>query len=140
VVTDQGLLQGDAHGTLRERRLLGCDVAIFADVQTKHGVPLAPLDIEQEARDLAQRALADALIVTGRATGEPTALADLKRVRAAVPATSILVGSGVSADSVGELLSIADGAIVGTWLKRDGRVDNPVDPARVRRLVNAAHR
>jgi membrane complex biogenesis BtpA family protein len=138
VVTDQGLLQGDAHGTLRERRLLGCDVAIFADVQTKHGVPLAPVDIEQEASDLVGRALADALIVTGRATGEPAALADLKRARTAVPETPILVGSGVTAATVAELLTVADGAIVGTWLKRDGRVGNPVDASRVRRLVDAA--
>jgi hypothetical protein len=140
VVADQGLLQGDAYATLRERRLLGADVAIFADVQTKHAVPLAPVEIEQEARDLVRRALADALIVTGRSTGDPTAGADLKRVRDAVPEVPILVGSGVSAASVAELLSVADGVIVGTWLKRDGRVDNPVDPARVQRLADAAHR
>jgi membrane complex biogenesis BtpA family protein len=138
VVTDQGLLQGDAYDTLRARRLLGCDVAIFADVQTKHAAPLAPVDIEQEARDLVDRGLADALIVTGRATGEAAAVSDLKRVRDAVPGAPILVGSGVSAESVAELLEIAGGVIVGTWLKRDGRVGNPVDPARVRRLVDAA--
>ena len=140
VVADQGLLQGDAYVTLRERRLLGVDVDIFADVQTKHAAPLAPVDIAQEARDLVHRALADALIVTGRSTGDPAAWADLKRVRDAVPEASILVGSGVSAESVAELLSVADGAIVGTWLKRDGRVDNPVDPTRVQRLADAAHR
>jgi membrane complex biogenesis BtpA family protein len=140
VVADQGLLQGDAHATLRERRLLGADVAIFADVQTKHAAPLAPVEIAHEARDLVRRALADALIVTGHATGDPAAWADLKRVRDAVPEVPLLVGSGVSAASVAELLSVADGVIVGTWLKRDGRVDNEVDPARVRRLADAAHR
>ena len=113
-------------------------MAILADVQTKHAAPLAPVEIEQEARDLVRRSLADALIVTGRSTGEPTALADLKRVRDAVPEAPVLVGSGVSSDSVGELLSVADGVIVGTWLKREGRVGNPVDPARVRQLVDAA--
>jgi membrane complex biogenesis BtpA family protein len=138
VVADQGLLQSDAHATLRDRRLLGAEVAIFADVQTKHATPLAPVEVEQEARDLVQRALADALIVTGRATGEAAALADLKRVRDAVPEAPVLVGSGATAESIAELLSVADGAIVGTWLKREGRVGNPVDPARVRRLVDAA--
>jgi membrane complex biogenesis BtpA family protein len=138
VVADQGLLQSDAHATLRDRRLLGAEVAIFADVQTKHATPLTPVEVEQEARDLVQRALADALIVTGRATGEAAALADLKRVRDAVPEAPVLVGSGATAESIAELLSVADGAIVGTWLKREGRVGNPVDPARVRRLVDAA--
>jgi predicted TIM-barrel enzyme len=61
-------------------------------------------------------------------------------VRAAAPDTPILVGSGVDAQSVAALLSVADGVIVGTWLKRDGRVENPVDPARVRQLVAAARR
>jgi membrane complex biogenesis BtpA family protein len=140
VVADQGLLQSDAYATLRERRLLGAEVAIFADVQTKHAAPLAPAEVEQEARDLVHRALADALIVTGRATGEAAALADVKRVRDAVPEAPVLVGSGATADSIAELLAAADGAIVGTWLKREGRVGNPVDAARVRRLVDAARR
>jgi predicted TIM-barrel enzyme len=54
-----------------------------------------------------------------------------------VPDTPLLVGSGVTADTASELLSVADALIVGTSLKRDGRVLNPVDPARVRRLVDA---
>ena len=40
-----------------------------------------------------------------------------------------LASGGVSEMNVQELLSIADGAIVGTSLKRDGRVSNPVDAA-----------
>jgi membrane complex biogenesis BtpA family protein len=140
VVADQGIVQTDAYATLRDRRLLDADVRIFADVQGKHAVPLAPVEIEQEARDLVNRGLVDALVVSGRATGEPTAIADLKRVRSAVGAVPLLVGSGVTPDSVAELLSIADGAIVGTSVKRDGVVRNPVDPARARALVAAARR
>jgi hypothetical protein len=138
VVADQGLVQSDAYQTLRDRRLLGADIQIFADVQGKHAVPLAPVELEQEARDLVHRELADALVVSGRATGEATAIADVKRVRSAVPDVPLLVGSGVTPDTVSELLSVADGAIVGTFVKRDGDVRQPVDPARVRRLVAAA--
>jgi membrane complex biogenesis BtpA family protein len=138
VVADQGLLQSGAHDTLRYRRLLGSEVKIFADVQAKHGVPLAPAPIEQEARDCVSRGLADALVVSGAATGEPTPMGDIKRVRSAVPEVPLLVGSGVTAESVGELLSVADGVIVGTAVKRDGRLTDPVDPERVRRLVHAA--
>src|SRR5258705_194874 len=70
VVADQGIVQTDAYDLLRDRRLLGVDVAIFADVQGKHAVPLAPVELEQQARDLAARALADGLVVSGRATGD----------------------------------------------------------------------
>ncbi len=137
VVADQGLIQTDAHDVLRDRRLLGVDVAIFADVQGKHAVPLAPIDLEQQARDLATRALADGLVVSGRATGDATPLDDVKRVRGAVPDVPILVGSGVTPATASDLLSVADAVIVGTSLKRDGDVRAPVDPARVRRLVDA---
>src|SRR5205085_1517949 len=82
-----------AYELLRDRRLLGVDVAIFADVQGKHAVPLAPIEIEQQARDLASRSLADGLVVSGRATGDATPIDDLKRVRSAVPDVPILVGS-----------------------------------------------
>jgi len=138
VVADQGLLQSTAYESLRYRRLLGLDIKIFADVQVKHGMPLAPVPIELEARDAVSRGLADALVVSGVATGEPTPTADLKRVRGAVPEAPLLVGSGATAETAAELLSLADGLIVGTGVKRDGVLANPVDPRRVRRLVEAA--
>jgi len=138
VVADQGIVQSDAYRTLRERRLLGIDVAIFADVQGKHAAPLAPVELEGEARDLVHRSLADVLVVSGKATGEATPIVDIKRVRSAVPDTPLVVGSGVTPETVSELLSLADGVIVGTYLKRDGHIRHPVDPARVRRLVAAA--
>src|SRR5262249_11210825 len=68
VLADQGIVQSDAHGTLRDRRLLGADVAIFADVGGKHAVPLGPVELDQTARDLVHRGLADALVVSGPAT------------------------------------------------------------------------
>jgi membrane complex biogenesis BtpA family protein len=135
VLGDQGIVHSDAHGTLRDRRLLGVDIAIFADVGGKHAVPLAPVDLEQHARDLTQRGLADGLIVSGAATGAATPIEDLKRVRSAVPDVPLLVGSGVTPETAAELLSVADALVVGTALKRDGDVAAPVDVARVRRLV-----
>jgi hypothetical protein len=135
VLADQGIVHSDAYGTLRDRRLLGTDIAIFADVGGKHAVPLAPVDVEQHARDLTHRGLADGLVVSGAATSATTPIEDLKRVRSAVPDVPLLVGSGVTPETAAELLSIADALIVGTALKRDGDVSAPVDPDRVRRLV-----
>lgn len=138
VVADQGLVQSDAYATLRDRRLLAAEVAIFTDVGGKHAVSLVPVELEQHARDLTHRGLADGLVVSGQATGLATPLGDVKRVRGAVPGVPLLVGSGVTPETVAALLSVADGVIVGTSLKRDARVTSPVDPERVRRLVEAA--
>jgi membrane complex biogenesis BtpA family protein len=140
VLADQGVVQSDAYSTLRDRRLLGVDVAIVADVGGKHAVPLAPVETEQMARDLVHRGLADALVVSGAATGQTTPLGEVKRVRSAVPDVQLLIGSGVTAETAAELLSVADGLIVGTSVKRDGDVRQPVDRARVEKLVAAARR
>src|SRR5256885_12700021 len=104
VLADQGIVHSDAYGTLRDRRLLGVDVAIFADVGGKHAGPLAPIDLEQHARDLTHRGLADGLVVSGQATGAATPIEDLKRVRSAVPDVPLLVGSGVTPETAAELL------------------------------------
>lgn len=134
MVTDQGLLQGRADETLRYRRELGARVAIFADVLVKHAVPVGPLDPAQVAFDTARRGLADALIVSGPRTGQPCDPADLRAVRAAVPEAPLLIGSGITADNATALLALADGALVGTSLKRDGGVHQPVDVERVKAL------
>jgi len=136
MLTDQGLIQGRAQQTLQYRRLLGLPTAVFADVLVKHASPARPVSVAQAARETAYRGLADALLVTGAATGEapePERLAEVKR---AVPDRPVLVASGVTPDTAGAFAS-ADGFIVGTFVKRGGRTENAVDPARVRRLVRA---
>ncbi|MFQ5693232.1 MAG: BtpA/SgcQ family protein, partial [Nitrospinota bacterium] len=94
MITDQGIIQGTAHRTLRLRKLLGSDVRIFADFQVKHAAALAPLDLEREARDLVERGLADVVVVSGIGTGKPADLEVVRRVKAAIPDTPVFLGSG----------------------------------------------
>lgn len=137
-VTDQGVIEGRAYETLRYRDAIGArGVAIFADVRVKHAAPLAPRSIEAEVSDLVKRGLADAVIVTGEGTGAPVASDELERVRAAASGARVVIGSGLDEASAPRLSKLADAAIVGTWIKEDGDVRRPVDPARVARLVRA---
>jgi predicted TIM-barrel enzyme len=53
-------------------------------------------------------------------------------------ATSVFVGSGVTAANIREVLSLAAGIIVGTGLKEGGKVENAIDPNRVAELIRAA--
>lgn len=138
LLTDQGWIEGRAHETLRTRARLAPDVAVLADVLVKHATAPAGLSLERAARDAWERGLADALIVSGPGTGEATAVDDVRRVRAALPDTPVLVGSGVDEGTVGPLLAVADGAIVGTAFEEGGVPGGPVDSARVRRLVRAS--
>jgi uncharacterized protein len=137
MLTDQGLIEGDAYETLRCRQQLCAGVQIFADVHVKHAVPLGNWTIEDAARDTVERGLADALIVSGAGTGLAADLADVERVGRAAPAAKILLGSGVTLANAHDFLPAADGFIVGTWLKAGGRISNPVDAKRVAALVRA---
>jgi membrane complex biogenesis BtpA family protein len=138
VATDQGLIEGQAARTLRERALLKSRVLIAADVHVKHGRALHSDDIAAAAADLVGRAGADAIIVTGASTGRSTAMNDLAEVRQAIGRRTLLAGSGVSVSTVRDVLAIADGVIVGTALKKGRRTKNPVDEARVKQFVRKA--
>jgi predicted TIM-barrel enzyme len=131
MVTDQGVIEGDAYSTLRKRAALAPHVLIFADHLVKHATPLG----DPSPKDLRERGLADAVIVSGSETGaaaDPSRLAFLRREIADAP---LLVGSGL-AEHNAHLFDDADGAIVGTSIKVDGKVD----PMRVERLVKAFKR
>ena len=135
MATDEGLVEGEAYETTRRRRSLNADVQILADVLVKHATPVGQTDIGLVAQETTRRALADGLIVSGPATGQPTNSFDVSVVRRAVPDGFVLVGSGLNDHNVWRILEHADGAIVGTSLKREGIVTNPVDPDRVKRLA-----
>ena len=137
-LTDQGIIEGRAEEVQALIKRLAAPVAVWADVDVKHAAPLAPRPLGDLAEDAVERGLASAVIVTGRATGEPAALSDLRAVAAAVPSTPLYVGSGATAERAGELLTVATGVIVGTAAKRDGMLANAVDPDRVRAIVQAA--
>jgi membrane complex biogenesis BtpA family protein len=139
-VTDQGLIEGTAHETLRYRKVLASDVRILADVDVKHSAPVASRGLRTEVEELISRGGADAVIVTGAATGKQTALEDLKEAKAAAGAVPVFAGSGVQVDNVASVLGIADGAIVGTAFKRDGVTTNPVDVDRVRAFIQTVRR
>lgn len=137
MVTDQGLIEGQAAETLRLRDSLGADVAILADVGVKHATPYdEKWSLEQEAKDAWNRGLADALIVSGSGTGAPTNAVDLERVKHAVPEAPLIVGSGVNNETLTEF-SLATAWIVGTALKREGAIENEVELTQVLRLTNS---
>jgi len=137
MLTDQGLIEGDAFNTLRYRERIRPSARICADVHVKHAVPLGGWSIEDSAHDTIERGLADALIVSGVGTGQAASMADVECVRRACPNTSLLLGSGVNVTNVKEYLRFADGVIVGSSLKKVGKLANPVDAKRVAALVKA---
>ncbi len=140
MATDQGLIEGEAHELLRYRRELGCDVKIFADVLVKHARPLSSPNLTVAVQDTIERGLADAVILSGWATGSPPNLEDLELASSAAGGTPVLIGSGASWENIGTLMQAADGVIVSSSLKRHGRREQTIDPIRVSQFVEAARR
>jgi membrane complex biogenesis BtpA family protein len=138
VVADQGILEGKARETLLLRQALGSSVLLFADVRVKHSRPLGEPaareanDLLHEAKDAFERGRADALIVSGAATGTAAEMEDVRRIKEKLPQAPVLVGSGVTAENLPAFWNVCDGMIVGTSVKRGGSAAAEVDPARAR--------
>ena len=89
--------------------------------------------------DDAVSSLADAVCVSGAVTGTGAAFADLVAAKDAVgPETAVIANTGVRPSTVGDILRVVDGCIVGTSLKHDGITWNAVDRSRVDALLDAA--
>src|SRR5439155_7144386 len=119
-------------------RLLGADrIAVFADVHVKHAVPLVGRPIRESALDLIERGLADAVVVSGSRTGQAPKKEDLEAVRGL---GEVVIGSGLTAQNVGDLFPRADGAIVATTFREGGNLARRVDPARVKEFMEEVRR
>jgi predicted TIM-barrel enzyme len=80
----------------------------------------------------------DALCISGVTAGVETSLDLLRRVKKVVPDFPVFANTGVNARNVKEQLAVADGAVVGTALKYDGKIWNDVDIKRVKELMGIA--
>ncbi|MGE0479358.1 MAG: BtpA/SgcQ family protein [Phycisphaerae bacterium] len=139
-VADEGLMPTAAAGPLlRYRRQIGAEhIAVFADIKKKHASHALTADVSlATTAAAAEFAGADGVIVTGVATGAPTAPAEVAAVRRAVK-VPVAVGSGITPENLPALWSHADVFIVGSSLKRDGMWSNELDPQRVAALAAAA--
>lgn len=137
MATDQGLIEGQAHQLLRYRRELGSDIKILADVLVKHARPLGSPNLTTAVQDTIERGLADAVILSGWATGSPPSLEDLELAKAAASDTPVFIGSGANWENISTLIKAADGVIVSSSLKRQGKREQAVDPIRVSQFVEA---
>jgi uncharacterized protein len=136
-VADEGLIEASAGELLRYRRAIGAEqVRLFADVKKKHSahVITADVDLVETAR-AAEFFLADGVVVTGTATGRATDAAEVAAVAGGIGLPT-LVGSGVSPDNLAAY-PLADGFIVGSWVKQGGVWSQPLDGERAQAVAAA---
>lgn len=137
VLFSDGIIYPCARKCMNYRKAMGLEhVKVLADVQVKHANMLNPqITVEMSAKDAVSGG-ADAIIVTGAVIGAETPIDMLKRVQKVV-SVPVLAGSGVNSKNIHEQLQIADGCIIGSSLKKDGVLTNPIDYDLVREVIEA---
>jgi len=131
-VGGSGIINGSAGKILRRRKELEAGhINVFADVKKKHGSHslTIDLDIKDEVMQ-AEFFLADGVIVTSQFTGIHPDKGDLVKAKSATK-LPVLIGSGMTAENIQDYLPLADGFIVGSWFRKDGKFLEKLEPARL---------
>jgi membrane complex biogenesis BtpA family protein len=136
--SDMGVWAPDAAAALEERARLGRpDLKLLFNINAEFAAPLDTRPIALRAKSAVFSSLADVICVSGAMTGEGVATSDLAAAKQAVGSTPVFANTGVRIETVADILSIADGCVVGTHFKQGGDTWAPVDRDRVRRFMDA---
>lgn len=136
--SDLGMIEPRIGDIAGYRAAIGAgDVALFDNVAPEFSSAVGSRSVADRARGAAFLGM-DAILISGPAAGVSFEMSDLRAAKEAVPDVPVVANTGVRAERMDEIFAVADGAIVGTSIKRDGVTWNPVDPDRARRLMDAA--
>ena len=135
--SDFGMWDTNCGEVVRHQYKIGAqDVKLLFNIVPEAAKYMADRDIVEIARSTVFNHRPDALCVSGLTAGSETDAQTLKKVKQSVPETIVFANTGVRPQNVKEQLSIADGAVVGTTFKKDGKFENHVDQGRVKNFMD----
>ncbi|MBB4123351.1 BtpA/SgcQ family protein [Martelella radicis] len=135
--SDMGVWAPDCATPARLRANLGAkDMKLLFNINAEFAHPLDQRPIALRAKSAVFSSMADAILVSGLITGQPADQSDLKTVCEAIEEVPVFANTGVNIDNVTDVMSVADGCIIGTHFKVDGDTWNPVDQDRVSRFMD----
>ncbi|TMI64567.1 MAG: BtpA/SgcQ family protein [Bacteroidetes bacterium] len=135
-VGGSGIINGSAGKILRRRKELNAEhIKVFADVKKKHGSHSLTIDLDIKDEIMqAEFFLVDGVIVTSQFTGLNPDKNDLIKAKAATT-LPVLVGSGMNVDNIADYLPLADGFIVGSYFRKEGKFLEQLEPERLTRFM-----
>jgi membrane complex biogenesis BtpA family protein len=138
--SDMGLWAPDAAGLYRYRRQIDAEnVRVMANIAPEFASPLGTRTVTERARSAVVSSLVDAILIAGPMAGAQPDASFVQDARSAVSRdVPVLVNTGATAENIAQFLAVADGVVVGSSLKVDGKTWNPVDPGQVRSFMAAA--
>ena len=139
--SDMGIWVPDAGKALRYRKNLGSEeMLLFFNISAEFAYSQDRRSLSDRARSVVFSSLPDAILVSGQITGEAASINDLISVKKALPNTPVLANTGVKHDTVTQVLTTADGCIVGSSLKEDGDTWKPVNQERAIEFMNIVNK
>ena len=137
-VGGSGVINGSAGKILRRRKELQAEhIKVFADVKKKHGSHSLTIDLDIKDEIMqAEFFLVDGVIVTSQFTGVNPDKNDLLKAKSATQ-LPVLIGSGMTAENIQGYLPLADGFIVGSYFRRNGKFLETLEPERLDRFMQA---
>jgi len=136
-LADEGYMEASAAELLRYQKQIGADnILILTDIKKKHSAHALTGDISiAETAEAAEFFLSNGVIVTGSSTGKQADINEVKEVKRAV-SLPVIIGSGITDKNIKDFYPHADAFIIGTYFKKDGKWQNPPDPAKIQKLLN----
>jgi len=134
---DIGIWQTNCNETFRYRKLIGAeDIKLFFTVNAEFSAPLAERPLSIVTKSMIMSSLPDAVLISGPITGKVAEMDLFKEVKANAKDVPVLANTGVSLETVADILEVVDGAIIGTAFKVDGITWNSVDKERVKKVMD----
>ncbi len=135
--SDFGLWNTDSGAVARHKAEVGRrDLRLLYNIVPEAARYLADRDIAEIAKTTVFNNRPDALCVSGLTAGAETDSQILLKVKKTVPDTVVFSNTGCRLDNIETQLRYADGAVVGTTFKIDGKFENAVDKSRVRAFMD----
>ncbi len=133
-LTDQGIIEGAAFDVINCQKDLKSRVKILADIHVKHAKNMVQFSLVESAENALHRGQANALILSGGATGEEPILDNFVELNKL--GIRPFIGSGLSEKNLYQFKPYLGGAIVGSSIKIDNVVTNPIDIDKATKLSN----
>lgn len=140
-VADEGIIEAQAGDVLRYRKSIGAEhIAVFTDIKKKHSSHTITQDVSLlDTAKAAHFFLSDGVVITGKHTGEPASIYDLKKLKEELD-FPVFIGSGLTLDNLSNYYPICDAMIVGSYFKERGTWEGDLSYERISKFMNSVNK
>lgn len=139
--SDFGLWDTNTGEIVRHQMKLGLkNLKRLFNIVPEASQALGTRSVESIAKTTVFNCKPDVICVSGLTAGSATDMSTLENVKNSIPETAVFANTGCRAETIENILKIADGCVVGTTFKKDGKFESQVELDRVKRFMEVVHK